>query len=114
MTFVNSHVPGNEEIGEAFRREVKMFSEVAIRELVANAIIHQDFNESGLSVAIEIYPDRLEVSNPGRPFVSPERFIDEYKSRNESMADIMRRMGLCEEKGSGIDKVVHTAEVFQP
>lgn len=42
-----------------------------------------------------------------------ERFIDGYQSRNERLADLMRRMHICEEKSSGIDRVVHTAEVYQ-
>src|SRR5271156_6171429 len=42
-----------------------------------------------------------------------ERFIDEYQSRNERLADLMRRMGICEEKGSGIDKVIQSAEDYQ-
>ena len=90
-----------------------MFPEIAVRELVANALIHQDFTETGRSVMVEIYTDRMEVSNPGRPFIATERFIDEYRSRNERLADIMRRVRICEEKGSGIDKVVQAAEVFQ-
>jgi len=113
VEFINSLVPSNEVIEEALRREVKMFPEVAVRELVANALIHQDFNETGASVMIEIYDDRMEISNPGKPFISPDRFIDEYQSRNESLADLMRRLGICEEKGSGVDKVVESAEVFQ-
>jgi ATP-dependent DNA helicase RecG len=64
-------------------------------------------------VVVEIYEDRMEISNPGRPFISPERFIDEYQSRNERVADLMRRMGICEEKGSGVDKVVQAAEAYQ-
>lgn len=90
-----------------------MFGDVAIRELVANALIHQDFNETGTSVTVEIYSNRLEVSNPGRSIISPERFIDEYQSRNEKLADLMRRMGICEEQGKGIDKVVAHAEIYQ-
>ena len=113
VEFTNGLVPSNEVIEQALRREVKMFPEIAVRELVANALIHQDFTESGTSVMIEIYDDRMEISNPGRPFISPERFIDEYQSRNERLADMMRRLGICEEKGSGIDKVVQAAEVFQ-
>jgi ATP-dependent DNA helicase RecG len=66
-----------------------------------------------MSVMIEIYSDRMEISNPGKPFISPDRFIDEYKSRNERIADLMRRLGICEEKGSGIDKVIDAAEIFQ-
>ena len=84
-----------------------------MREVVANALIHQDFNESGTSVLIEIYADRMEVSSPGRPFVAPERFIDSHQSRNEALAELMRRLRICEEKGSGIDKVVHVSEVYQ-
>src|SRR6185369_12948837 len=95
------------------RHEVKMFPEIAIRELVANALIHQDFMEGGSSVMIEIYSDRVEIANPGKPFIPPERFIDEYQSRNERLADLMRRMRICEEKGSGVDKVVQAAEAYQ-
>lgn len=113
VEFIDGLVPSNEVIEQALRREVKMFPEVAVRELVANALIHQDFTESGTSVMIEIYEDRMEISNPGKPFIPPDRFIDEYQSRNERLADLMRRLGICEEKGSGIDKVIHAAEVFQ-
>jgi ATP-dependent DNA helicase RecG len=113
IDFINAQIPSNEIIGKAFRVDIKMFGEVAVRELVANALIHQDFNESGTSVTIEIYSDRLEISNPGRSIISPERFIDEYQSRNEKLADLMRRMGVCEEQGKGIDKVVSHAEIYQ-
>ena len=113
VEFVNGLVPSNEVIEQALRREVKIFPEIAVRELVANALIHQDFTETGASVMIEIYEDRMEISNPGRPFISPDRFIDEYQSRNERLAGLMRRLGICEEKGSGVDKVIQAAEVYQ-
>jgi ATP-dependent DNA helicase RecG len=113
VEFINGQVPSNEVIEQALRKEVKMFPEIAVRELVANALIHQDFTESGTSVMVEIYDDRLEISNPGKPFISPDRFIDEYQSRNERLADLMRRLGSCEEKGSGVDKVIQAAETFQ-
>ncbi|MDA1052443.1 MAG: putative DNA binding domain-containing protein [Planctomycetota bacterium] len=106
-------VPSNEVIEQALRRDVKMFPEIAVRELVANALIHQDFNETGASVMIELYDDRMEISNPGLPFIPPDRFIDEYQSRNEQLADVMRRLGICEEKGSGVDKVIQAVEDYQ-
>lgn len=90
-----------------------MFPEIAVRELMANALIHQDFTEAGASVMIEIYADRLEISNPGAPAISPDRFIDGYQSRNERLADLMRRLRICEEKGSGVDKVIRAVEAFQ-
>lgn len=114
INFINNELPTNEEIGRVFRKEVKMFPELAIRELVANAIIHQDFSKSGTGVMIEIYEDRMEITNPGKPMIDTNRFIDHSpESRNEMLAKFMRRLNICEERGSGIDKVVHQAEVFQ-
>ena len=113
MKFINDLLPSNEVIGQAFRDNVTMYPEIAIRELVANAIIHQDFSERGTGPMVEIYSDRVEISNPGLPLITPNRFIDEYQSRNEDLAGIMRRFRICEEKGSGIDKVISSIEMFQ-
>jgi predicted HTH transcriptional regulator len=113
VRFIMSQLPQNEVIKDALREEVKLVPEITIRELVANALVHQDFRITGASVMIEIYADRVEISNPGEPIVPTDRFIDGYQSRNERLADLMRRMGICEEKSSGIDKVVNAAEVYQ-
>lgn len=113
IRFIMSQLPQNEVVEDAIRQEVKLLPELAIRELVANALVHQEFLISGASVMIEVYANRVEISNPGPPIVEVNRFIDGYQSRNERLADLMRRMGVCEEKGSGIDKVIHAAEVYQ-
>ena len=113
VDFVHSAAPQNRSIEQVVREEVKMFPKQALRELIANALVHQDFLATGASVMIEMYADRVEISNPGAPPISVERFIDEYRSRNERMADLMRRLGICEEKGSGVDKVVKAVEAHQ-
>lgn len=113
VRFIMGQLPQNEVIQDALRKEVKLVPEIVIRELVANALIHQDFRVTGASLMVEIYSDRVEISNPGEPIVPVERFIDGYQSRNERLADLMRRMRVCEEKSSGIDKVVQAAEVYQ-
>ena len=113
IKFIMDILPSNEIITEALRKEVTMYPELAIRELTANALIHQDFDISGTGPMIEIYSDRIEISNPGLPLIQTNRFIDEYQSRNEALASIMRRFGICEEKGSGLDKVVQSIEMFQ-
>lgn len=100
VQFVESQTPANEVIEQALRREARMYPPIMIRETVANALIHQDFLQTGVSVMIEIFDDRIEISNPGQPSVQVERFIDEYRSRNERLADVMRRLGVCEEKGA--------------
>jgi predicted HTH transcriptional regulator len=113
VRFVMTQLPQNEVIEDALRKEVKLVSEEVIRELLANALIHQDFQVGGASVMVEIYSNRVEISNPGEPIVPVERFIDGYQSRNERLADLMRRLHICEEKSSGIDRVVRAAELFQ-
>lgn len=111
-TVVNQ-LPQNEVIEDALRREVKLVPDVVVRELVANALVHQDLGLGGTSVMIEVYENRVDFSNPGRPVVDVTRFIDGSQSRNERMAGLMRRFGICEEKSSGIDRVVHSVEAVQ-
>lgn len=113
VQFTMAQLPQNEAIRDALRTQVKLVPEIVIRELVANALIHQDLAMGGASVMVEIYSNRVEISNPGEPLVPVERFIDGYQSRNERLADLMRRMGICEEKSSGVDKVVRAAELYQ-
>lgn len=113
IKYINDLLPSNEIIGQALRDTISMYPEIAIRELVANSLIHQDFEEHGTGPMIEIFSDRIEISNPGLPLITPIRFIDEYQSRNEDLAGMMRRFRICEEKGSGIDKVVSSLELFQ-
>ena len=112
IDWVNGQLPANEEIGRALREDVRMYPEIAIREISANMIIHQDFSVLGFPM-IEIYSDRVEISSSGQPLINPDRFIDEYQSRNEELADVMRRMGFCEEKGSGMDKALAAIEKYQ-
>ena len=114
VAFINSQLPQNEPIGEAFRTEVRMFPQKAVRELVANALIHQDFDVTGAGPMVEIFSDRMEITNPGEPLVDTLRFIDTPpRSRNEDIAALMRRMKICEEGGTGIDKVIEAVEMFQ-
>ncbi|MDL2279261.1 transcriptional regulator [Desulfovibrio sp. OttesenSCG-928-G11] len=114
IDFIMALIPANESIGQALRRETPMFPRLAVRELVANALIHQDFSITGTGPMVEIFAGRIEITNPGTPLVDTLRFVDTPpKSRNEILASLMRRLGICEERGSGIDKVVSEVELNQ-
>jgi len=114
IDYLKTLLPSNEEIGKAFRKEVPMYPELALRELVANAIIHQDFSLTGTGPMIELFDSRLEITNPGLPLVDTARFLDTPpQSRNEALASFMRRINVCEERGTGIDKVVFQTELYQ-
>lgn len=114
IDYIDGLMPRNEFIGKAFREDHPLYPAIAIRELVANALIHQDMTITGAGPLVEMFKDRLEFTNPGLPLVQPERFLDfPPRSRNEALAALMRRMRLCEEQGTGIDKVLTAVELHQ-
>ena len=114
MNSIKALLPSYEEIGLTFRKEKNTYPDIALRELVANALIHQDFSITGTSPMVEIFSHRIEITNPGSPLVEVSRFMDKPpRSRNEYLASLMRRINICEERGSGIDKVIRQIELNQ-
>lgn len=100
-----------EVIGQGLRRTTTMVPELAVRELVANALVHQDFSVTGAGPMVEIFDARIEITNPGAPLVDTQRFLGSPPiSRNDAVASLMRRLGICEERGSGIEKAVSAIE----
>lgn len=71
-------------------------------------MINQDFSIAGASPMIEIYCDRVEISNPGEPIVPVERFIDGYRSRNEHMTNqsLRGRFQLPENKSATVSQII--------
>lgn len=100
----------SEDMSASVRKTTHAYPKKAIREVVGNGIVHQDLTERGTGVTIEIFADRIEVTNPGLPILPVDRFIDENQSRNEKFADALRQLGICEERGHGMDAVVTEIE----
>ncbi len=114
IDYVEDQLPMNEIIDKALRRKEKIYPTLALRELIANAIVHQDFSVTGSSPMIEVFANRVEITNPGKPLIDPLRFVDHSpESRNEILAKFMRRLNICEERGSGFDKVIFQCEFNQ-
>ena len=115
IRYVMSQLPTSEVIKDAIRQNAPIYPEITIREFVANALIHRDFSMTGTNPMIEIFSDRMEITNPGSllPSIKIERLIDvSPESRNELFAKLMRRMGFCEERGSGIDRALVEIELY--
>lgn len=99
-----------EDIG-IVRKMIPAYPKIAIREFVANALIHQDFAIEGIQVVIEIYNNRISITNPGAPLHDVNRLLDlPPQSRNEILAQAMFLLGICERRGSGIDRAVEAIE----
>jgi len=95
INYIVGLMPSNEVIQNALRRDVPMYPVLAVRELIANALIHQDLSLTGAGPTVEIFKDRLEVTNPGTPLIETDRFLDKPpRSRNEKLAALMRRIGI--------------------
>ena len=115
MSFVMSLLPQSEVIQQALRQTRTVYPEIALREIIANALIHQDFSVSGAGPLIEIFDDRVEVSNPGG--LLPSKRLDRLigtqpESRNEMLARAFRRYKICEERGSGLLKAGVEVELY--
>lgn len=115
ITFLKALLPSSEVIKNALRSETTVYPEIALRELIANAIIHQDFSIRGSGPMIEVFDDRIEISNPGK--LLPSKKIDRLirttpESRNEMLAAAFRRFNICEERGSGFEKAVSAMELY--
>lgn len=114
IKFIEALIPTQEVISGALRERKSAYPILAIREAVANALIHQDFAITGTGPVVEIFQDRMEITNSGVPLVDIKRIIDNPpKSRNEKLASLMRRLRMCEELGTGWDKIVIACELLQ-
>lgn len=66
----------------------------------------------GVGPMAEIFVDRIEVTNPGAPLMDAQRFVDTPPcSRNEGLASLLRRIGICKDRGSGWDNIVTQTEI---
>tara|TARA_R110001606_G_C15353251_1_gene647768 strand:- start:197 stop:1657 length:1461 start_codon:yes stop_codon:yes gene_type:complete len=115
IQFTKGLLQDSEVIKNALRVETTIYPEQALRELIANILIHQDFSIRGSGPMIEIFEDRIVFSNPGK--LLPSKHIDRLirttpESRNEILASAFRRYNICEERGSGFEKAVISIELF--
>lgn len=108
-------LPHSEIIQNATKLRTSVIPPVAIRELVINSIMHRDFSKTNSFITIEIFSDRIEITNPGGllPDISVDRLIDHPSiCRNEVFSDFLRKLGLAEERGSGVDNALIAIELW--
>ena len=96
---------------EIRREAVPTYPRVAVREFAANLMVHQDFGITGMPITIEVFTNRLVMTNPGACLNDVNRLIDlPPHSRNEGMAQLMLQLDMCERRGSGYDRAVAAIE----
>jgi ATP-dependent DNA helicase RecG len=110
---IRREVPMIEDIGKARRTNTPLYLDVTIRELVANAMSHQDFDAQPGQIRVELYENRLEVTNPGRPVMDVKEFVRMSNPRNVDLSAKMREMNMCENRGSGIQRLLSENEIHR-
>lgn len=105
--FILRNIKKSAEIVGTKRIEKYEYPEKAIREIVANAVIHRDYKITETYTQINIFADRIEVFNAGclPPGVTIENIKDAQVSRNEIIAARLKELDYLEEYGRGIDIV---------
>ena len=108
LKFLRQNLPLRYEItGRSRRREILQVPEAALREAVVNAVAHRDYFERGANVMVEIFDDRVEISNPGGLVkgLTPENFGKRSVLRNPNIASLLHRSGYVEKMGTGVSRM---------
>lgn len=95
------------------RQDIPEYPEIALREVLVNAVAHADYSLTGMRIRVAIYANRLEVENPGMlPFGMT---LDDLKAgvsriRNRVIVRVLRELSLVEEWGTGYRRVTQACE----
>jgi ATP-dependent DNA helicase RecG len=97
--------------GRTRRDELDLYPNLAVREVLNNAVVHTDYAVEGASIFVALFSDRLEISSPGTwpPGFSREDFESGVSlRRNKAISRVLMRLGVIEGYGSGYDRVIAT------
>jgi ATP-dependent DNA helicase RecG len=119
LSFIERHINVAAKIENTIREDVWEVPKVALREAFVNAVVHRDYLETGARVVVEVFPDKIVVSNPGGlPKGMPAKDFGKYSlARNAILANIMQRAGFNEKLGTGITRIkqeIEKAELPEP
>lgn len=108
MNFLKQYIPVRYEMtGGPRRKEIPEIPYDALREAIINAVAHRDYFEKGANVMVEMFDDRIEITNPGGLVkgLRPEDFGKKSALRNPNIANLLHRIKYIEKMGTGINKM---------
>ena len=112
LRFIERNTRTGYRIEKLRREDVPEYPIRALREAITNAIMHRDYFEAGANVFVEIYDDRIEISNPGGlpKGLRKEELGTRSVRRNPLIADLLHRIALIEKAGTGIRRMREEAK----
>jgi ATP-dependent DNA helicase RecG len=111
LRFIERNTRTGYRIEKLRREDVPEYPMRALREAITNAVMHRDYFEAGANVFVEIYDNRIEISNPGGlpRGLSREELGTRSVRRNPLIADLLHRIALIEKAGTGIRRMIDDA-----
>ena len=109
VAFIERHTIHAAEIGRVHRKDIPEYPPAAVREAVINAVVHADYSLGGMNIKVAIFDDRMEILNPGMlPFglTIEAALAGVSKLRNRVIGRVFRELGLIEQWGSGIARMI--------
>jgi len=109
LVFIERHTLQRAEIGRLHRKTNPEYPTAVIREAATNSVVHADYSSSGTSTQVAVFDDRIEFTNPGGlPFglTLPAAMAGVSKLRNRVIGRTFRELGLIEQWGSGIGRML--------
>ena len=92
-------------VGAGPRKEIPEVPEESLKERLINSLAHRDYLEKGARVQVDVFDDRIEISNPGGLIIKEEEFGKRSLSRNPLLFSLMQKDDLVEQVGSGINRI---------
>jgi predicted HTH transcriptional regulator len=111
VAFVQKHAVRSFKIEGTHREEQWSIPLPAVREAITNAVTHADYSQHGAPIRVLVFDDRVEVENPGLlPFGLTVEDIQNgvSKLRNRVIGRVFKELGLIEQWGSGIRRMIDT------
>lgn len=107
LLFIQRHLNLVYEIKETRRKEILEIPEFVLREAIVNAVAHRDYFERGANVQVNIFDNRIEISNPGGlpKGLKPENFGKHSVARNSLVAALLHRCNYIEKAGTGVQRM---------
>lgn len=109
VAFIEKHAMRGVVIGRLRREDRWNLPPAAVRELVVNAVVHADYSQRGAPIRVAVFDGRLEVENPGLlPFGLTLEDLPHgvSKLRNRVIGRVFHELGLIEQWGSGIQRIL--------
>ncbi|UCS93208.1 putative DNA binding domain-containing protein [Echinicola marina] len=115
QNFVLNHINLQAEIKGLYREDKYEIPMVALREALVNAIIHRDYVNQGRDIKVGIFDDIVNIVSPGslpNNITMDDIFNGRSEVRNRVFANVFKELGLIEQWGSGINRIINTCKSY--